>query len=128
MEDALRSDIHPVCPHDNSVMVYQLTHLESFNVLHRSESEGFLPSYGCAEPGCAARFRHTQGYFTLEGLPESPRMLPITEFNIAHCPTHLYFLYMRARSGSKKDIAWCCAVRGCEHVQHTSDIPGTWAR
>jgi hypothetical protein len=128
MEDDLRSDIQPVCPRDNSVMVYQATYLAKTDLFHPGVIEGFLPSYGCAEPGCDARFRHTQGYFTLQGAPESPTMVPIAEVNIAKCPEHCYRLYMRARSGSEKDIAWCCAVRGCEHVQRSSDIPGSWAR
>jgi len=128
MEDALRSDIRPVCPRDNSVMVYQETYIVKTDVFHPSVIEGFLPSYGCAEPGCDARFRHTQGYFTLQGLPESPTMVPIGGLNIAKCPKHFYRLYMRARSGTERDISWCCAVRGCEHVQNSSDKPGTSAR
>ncbi len=126
IEDGLREDIQPVCPHDGSVMVYEAAYLVMRDIFRPSVLERFLPSYGCAETPCAALFRHTQGYFTLKGLPESPTMLPIPGINIAKCPKHGYWLYMRARSGSEEDVAWCCAVRGCEHVQHRSDVPGTW--
>lgn len=128
LRDDLCSEIQPVCPNDNSVMVFEATYLAMRDILRPSVIERFLPSYGCAQVGCNARFRHAQGYFTLNGLPDSPKMLSIPGINIAKCPQHGYWLYMRARSGSEKDVAWCCAVRACEHVQYASDISGSWAR
>src|SRR6266851_9550789 len=97
IEDDLRSDIRPACPNDNSVMVYEATYLAMRDFLHPSVIERFLPSYGCAETTCFARFRHTQGYFTLRGLPNSLTMVPIPGINISRCPEHGYWLYMRAR-------------------------------
>jgi hypothetical protein len=126
MEDDLRSDIQPACPHDNSPMVYQAPYKMKTDPFRPTAVEGFPRSYGCVEPGCAARFRHTEGYFTLDDSPESP--VPIAAYNMARCPTHHYFLYKRVRSGSEKDLAWCCAVRGCEHVTLDGDIPGSWVR
>jgi hypothetical protein len=126
--DNLRSDIQPACPHDNSVMAYEATYLAMRDFLRTDLLERFLPSYACAQTGCTARFRHTVGYFTLKGSPESPTIVPIPGVNIAKCPTHGYWLYMGVRSESGKDVAWCCPIRGCEHVQHSSDMPGNWAR
>lgn len=124
----LRSDIKPVCPFDNAVMGYEPTHLAMRDPFRASVIDRFLPSYGCRETACPARFRHVQGYFTLKGVPEFPKVEPIPGVNIAKCPKHGYWLYMRARTGSEKNVAWCCAVPGCDHVQYTSDVPGTWAR
>jgi hypothetical protein len=128
MSPYLRSDLCPICPHDNSVMVYQPTYLALRNVLRPSVFERFLSSYGCAKPGCDARFRHTQGYFTVKGPPDSPTMIPITEINIAKCPDHGYWLYVRKRGENEKDIAWCCGVRECEYVLKTHELPEAWAR
>jgi len=126
-DDGLRNDIIPVCPNDNREMIYEATYLAMRDVFRPHVIERFLPSYACPESACGARFRHAQGYFKLSGSPESPTVVPIHGVNIAKCPEHGYWLYIRSRNGTEREKSWCCAVRGCDHAQKASDILGSWA-
>jgi hypothetical protein len=117
MTDDLRSDIQPMCPLDSLVMVYDGTYLAMTDPLHPNIIERYLPSYRCADAGCGVRYRHTKGYFTLEGSLEYPTVVRVPDIKVAKCPEHGHWLYMRAPSGNETDVAWGCAVRGCGRIQ-----------
>jgi hypothetical protein len=127
--DELRSDLIPACPRDNSVMVYDGTYLCMTDIVrHPGRFERYLPSYRCGAEGCVVRYRHVQGYFTLEASAEFPTVKPVPGVNVVKCPEHGHWLYMRARSVGEKGASWCCAEEGCNHVQKASDIPEAWRR
>ena len=78
----LSSHLKPLCPRDNHAMKY-----ESAGSWSHAENEA---SYHCRFGGCSVRYKATDGYYMLIGMPDHANPVDEPGVNIMKCPSLKY--------------------------------------